>query len=64
MGTVTYIVFRRLDEWKKRRSQSKLGVAVLASLIEEVKNGIIIMNTSISMAPKPQNQLPKKAGTG
>lgn len=44
VALITYLVFRKLDEWKKRRSISKLGIAIIETLIEEVTTGIGIFN--------------------
>ena len=44
IAVITYLLFKKHDEYIKRRQYSILGVAVMESLLEEVKNGIDIMN--------------------
>lgn len=61
VGSITFLLFRKIDEWKKRKSTSKLGVAVIDTLIEEVEKGIQIMNDMLD--PNNQNKafLPKNS---
>ena len=46
VGAISYILTSKLNEWKNRRMQSKLGVAIIDSLIEEVNNGVNIYEAS------------------
>lgn len=64
VGITTYLLFRKLDEWKKRKSQSKLGAVVLSALIEEVQTGIGIMSTSQIATTATSSPLPIKSWTG
>ena len=56
----TYLLFKKIDEWKARRTSSALGVLIIESLIEEVNTGLALMNdvldttktlTSIALLP-------------
>lgn len=58
VAIITYLLFRKLDEWKRRRSYSKLGIVILESLIEEVKRGLEMIK-----APEA-NSLPRKSWYG
>lgn len=64
VGLITYLLFAKLDEWKKRRSQSRLGVAIIDALIEEVKNGIKILDRFIKTQQPSGSALPRKSWTG
>lgn len=44
VAAVTYWLFKKNDENIRRRQYSTLGVAIMESLLEEVNNGIVIMN--------------------
>ena len=64
-----YILFDRLGDWKQRRRISKLGAAVIESLIEEVRNGLGILNNTFNLlAAQPANalipSLPRKSWSG
>jgi hypothetical protein len=65
VATVTYLFISKADEWKKRRSYSRLGVAILKSLMEEISTGIYTMETSqqvnTTIIPNP---LPRKSWNG
>ena len=51
-----YVLFDRLGEWKQRRRTSKLGVAIIESLVEEVRNGLDILNNTFNLlAAQPAN---------
>jgi hypothetical protein len=43
VAAVTYWLFKKNDEYIKRRQYSTLGVAIMESFLEEVNNGIEIM---------------------
>lgn len=64
VATITFIAFRWSGEWKKRRSYSKLGVAIIDSLIEEVRTGIGIMNAAILPATQMSSPWPRRAWNG
>ena len=58
---VTYILVDRLGEWKKRRNYSKLGIAIIESLQEEVKMGINIMTEVLAASTsEPRGLLQNK----
>lgn len=64
VGLITYLLFAKLDDWKKRRSQSRLGVAIIDALIEEVKNGIEILDRFIKTQKPSGVALPRKSWSG
>jgi hypothetical protein len=65
VGGLTYLLVAKLDEWKKRRSYSKLGAAIIESLIEEVKTGIAILDDVQNPQPTATpSLLPKKSWNG
>jgi hypothetical protein len=69
VAVAAYICVDRLGEWKKRRSYSTLGVAIIESLQEEVRNGIKWMTqTSDNMknlgASPPNFALSNKSWSG
>jgi len=47
VGALSYIIFRGLDENKKRKNSSLLGVIILRSLLEEVNTGIDIIKSNL-----------------
>jgi hypothetical protein len=52
IAVVTYILVDRLGEYKKRRDYSRLGVAIIESLLEEVDTGITIMSRALKAIVK------------
>lgn len=54
VAIATYIMVDRLGEWRKRRTYSRLGVAIIESLQEEIKNGIELMTNALN-ATKDQS---------
>lgn len=63
VAIIVYIFLGRLGEYKKRRNDSKLGVAILNTLIEEVENGYNSLNATINMNKEPL-KLPHKSWYG
>ena len=65
VAAIAYFLFGKIDELRKRRSYSKLGIAILNTLIEEVQNGRDsirnILDPMISTIPNP---LPRKSWNG
>ena len=55
IGIAVYVCTRKWDEWKQKKNYSRLGVAIIESLREEVKTGLNIIKN------KQQNHLPKKS---
>jgi hypothetical protein len=45
----TYIIVDRLGEYRKRRLYSRLGVAVMEALLEEVNNGVRLLSKCYMM---------------
>lgn len=65
VGVISYILVAKLDDWKKRRQTSKLGVAVLEGALEEVNNGIKIMSAFWkNQSEPPRAFLPNKSWHG
>lgn len=65
VAVTTYILFNKLDEWKKRREHSILGTVILDSLIEEVKNGYEAINTTLTSDDYFHPMIPpRKSWTG
>lgn len=52
VAVLTYWLFKKNDEYIKRRQHSTLGVAIMESLLEEVNNGIAIMSNQ-QLTPLP-----------
>jgi len=52
VAVVTYILVDRLGEWRKRRTYSKLGVAIFESLQEEIRTGISLISTALTETEK------------
>ena len=61
VALITYLLFRKLDEWKKRRSFSKLGIAIIDTLIEEVEAGIVIFKNMLDPNNNNTPLLPKNS---
>jgi len=51
VGAISYILFRGLDERKKRKNYSKLGIIIIRSLLEEVNIGINIIKANLPGQP-------------
>ena len=64
VAVLTYFVFGKWDELKKRRNQSKLGVAVMSTLKEEVEIGLNIMKHVTTIGGSGQDLLPCKSWQG
>jgi hypothetical protein len=65
VGAISYLLFRGLDERKKRKSHSTLGVIIIDCLLEEVGTGIKILQEAFD--PKvafPMTNLPHKSWMG
>jgi hypothetical protein len=54
VAVITYYLFKKHDEYIKRRQYSTLGVAIMESLLEEINTGIEIMK-SRQTNPLPVN---------
>jgi hypothetical protein len=65
IAVITYLLLNRLDEWRKRRNESILGMVILDSLKEEIKTGIEIINSTLNSEDymDPRNP-PRASWTG
>jgi hypothetical protein len=65
VAAVTYFLFGKVDELRKRKNFSKLGVAIIDTLIEEVESGRNsirnILDPKNNVIPNP---LPRKSWNG
>jgi hypothetical protein len=50
VAVTIYLLVDRLGEWKRRRAVSRLGVAIVDSLREEVRTGLQIMGETLERA--------------
>lgn len=70
IAVVTYLLVDRLGEWRKRKIYSRLGVAIIESLQEEIRNGISLMTDALNAAENnsisvlPTRLLPNKSWSG
>ena len=46
VAIVTYLLVDRLGEWKTRRNNCRLGIAILDSLLGEIRTGLKLMNST------------------
>lgn len=66
----TYIIVDKLGEWRKRQRYSRLGVAIIEALEEEVRSGIVVMTAALrasedqSVQGPPINTLPQESWSG
>lgn len=61
VAVISYILFDRLGEWRKRRSYSRLGEAIIDSLIEEVRSGQRTLKACFEYLASPNNNPPVNA---
>lgn len=64
VGLTSYILIAKCDEWKTRKKQSKIGVSIIDSLIEEVNTGISIFHQFNNEKDLPTAYLPNKSWSG
>ncbi len=70
VAMVTYMAQAQLGEWKKRRDMSRLGVAVIDSFLEEINNGLQMMErfqkSPLTLAPSgtPAGFMPHRSWEG
>jgi hypothetical protein len=64
VAVTSYILLNRLTVWRERRDKSRLGVAILDALIEEVSNGVRIMEETPNLQNQPTTLLPRKSWNG
>ena len=58
IAIITYLLVDRLGEWKVRRNNSMLGIAILDSLLQEARTGLSIMNSTYTNAQTQQTPFP------
>ena len=58
VGAISYVLFRGLDERKKRINYCKLGVIILRSLLEEVNIGLNIIRANLPGQPVQLQNMP------
>ena len=63
VAVVSYILLNKLDEWRKRKDQSILGTVIIDSLIEEIKIGYDIINTTLTSNNFHPGVPPRKSWT-
>jgi hypothetical protein len=61
VAVVTYIIVDRLGEWRRRRMYSRLGVAIIESLQEEIRHGIEVMTDALNATEDNNTQAPPPA---
>jgi hypothetical protein len=73
VSVLTYFVFGKMDDLRKRKRDSKLGVAVMKTLKEEIERGLKEMSRVFELIKKDSNldssstsfnYLPKKTWAG
>jgi hypothetical protein len=63
IGVLAFMATSTLTTWRDRKRQSFLGAAVCATLIEELNNGIKLME-AITNNQSPNGLLPRKSWNG
>ena len=58
IAIITYLLVNKLGEWKTRRNDCRLGIAILDYLIGEVRTGLNLMNSTYAQAQQAAFQLP------
>jgi hypothetical protein len=53
VAILTYTAIDGLGEWRKRRTSSRLGVAIIETLQEEIRTGIQVMTDALKNAEDP-----------
>lgn len=70
VAVLAYLAVNQLGEWQKRRMHSRLGIAIIETLQEEIQNGIEIMTEALDAAEDetvtrpPATLLPYKSWSG
>jgi len=60
----TYWLISKKDEDEKKRNYSRLGVAIIEALLEEVENGIKTLDGAKQSGKVSANTLPRKSWSG
>ena len=58
IAIITYLLVNKLGEWKTRRNDCRLGIAILDSLLGEIRTGLNLMNSTYAQAQQVAFQLP------
>jgi hypothetical protein len=67
VGILAFVASNSVSAWRTRRRQSMLGAAVCDSLIEELRNGVNMLNATQQAAAGgqlPNGQLPRRSWNG
>jgi len=64
VAVVSYWLFAKNDEYKKRKNYSRLGVAIIDALIEEVQNGLKLLENAKNTGTVSADKLPRKSWSG
>ena len=70
VAVVTYFLVEGWGEYKKRRNYSRLGIAIIDSLLEEINTGITLMTAALnaseneSIVSPPLSILPNSSWSG
>jgi hypothetical protein len=70
VAVATYYVVNRLGENEKKKNYSRLGIAIIDSLLEEIDTGITVMTAAMnaledkSIVIPPGSLLPKRSWNG
>jgi hypothetical protein len=64
VGAISYVLFRGLDERKKRKTNSTLGVIIIDCLLEEVNTGIDSIQKTLTDVPFKSHSMPLKSWSG
>ena len=58
IAIITYLLVDKLGEWKTRRNDCRLGIAILDSFLGEIRTGLNLMNSTYAQARQATFQLP------
>lgn len=69
IAIITYLLVTKLGEWKARRNDCVLGIAILDYVLGEIRTGLDIMNSTYVQAQQaafnlPMHLLPKESWSG
>ena len=64
VAVIAYYFISKRDEYKNRKRMSRLGIAVIDSLLEEVRNGVEILTAISNNEAFTKRMLPRKSWYG
>jgi hypothetical protein len=69
IAIITYLLITKFGEWKSRRNDCVLGIAILDYLLGEIRTGLNLMNSTYAQAQQvafrlPMSLLPKESWSG